>query len=264
MFGSLRWQAETTRFRARIQAARVPPKVERFDVHGIEALPAPVQRYFRAVLRDGQPIISMAEFAQEGKFLVNEAKGRWGTFQATQMVTVLPPAFDWDASIEWASAVKVRVRDAYAAESGMLHAAAFGLVTVADLRGTPEVAQGELMRYLAESAWYPTALLPGQGVSWEAMGDTAARESITDGAITVALEFRFDREGLITDVRSPGRHRVVDGVQTLAPWQGRFGGYAERSGMRVPLQAEVEWATPSGPLPYFRGRIAHIRYETAQ
>ena len=46
----------------------------------------------------------------------------------------------------------------------------------ADLLGAlGEVAQGELMRFFAEAAWYPTALLPSQGVRWQAVDDTSAR-----------------------------------------------------------------------------------------
>ena len=61
----------------------------------------------------------------------------------------------------------VRVHDAYVAGEGILHPAALGLFTLMDLRGTGEVAQGELMRYLAEAVCTRTALLPGQGVRWE-------------------------------------------------------------------------------------------------
>ncbi len=52
---------------------------------------------------------------------------------------------------------------------GILHAAVLGAVPVVNIRGTREVAEGELMRFLAEAAWYPTALLPSQGVRWEAV-----------------------------------------------------------------------------------------------
>ena len=78
------------------------------------------------------------------------------------------------------------VRDAYASGAGVFRAAAFGVVRLAELRGAPELAHGELMRYLAEAPWYPTALLPGQGVRWEPIDDVSARASLTDGATTVA------------------------------------------------------------------------------
>jgi len=48
------------------------------------------------------------------------------------------------------------------------------VLTVADARGTPEMARGELMRFLAEATWYPTRLLPGNGMSWDAIDDSTA------------------------------------------------------------------------------------------
>jgi hypothetical protein len=134
------------------------------------------------------------------------------------------------------------------------------------------------MRYLAEAAWYPTALLPGSGVEWEAIDDSTARASLSDGNTSVTLDFHFDAEGLIASVRSPARHKDA---RTVLPWQGWFRGYALRRGMRIPLEAEVEWVIPDGPmpagpavplpaaslpavpLPYWRGRITDIAYETA-
>lgn len=37
--------------------------------------------------------------------------------------------------------------------------------------GTP---RPELMRLLGEAAWYPTVLLPGQGVRWQPVDDRSA------------------------------------------------------------------------------------------
>lgn len=34
--------------------------------------------------------------------------------------------------------------------------------------------------------------------------------------------------------------------------------------MRVPMEAEVAWLLPEGPLPYWRGRITKLSYEFAQ
>ncbi|WP_443272385.1 DUF6920 family protein [Variovorax sp. JS1663] len=33
--------------------------------------------------------------------------------------------------------------------------------------------------------------------------------------------------------------------------------------MRVPVRGEVEWELPTGPAPYFQGRITDIDYEFA-
>jgi hypothetical protein len=117
------------------------------------------------------------------------------------------------------------------------------------------------MRFFAEGAWYPTALLPSQGVRWEAIDDTQASATITDGSTVVKLVVNFDEQGLISSVYSDGRYREVDGVQVATPWQGRFWDYEWRDDMLIPREGEVAWLLPEGPKPYWRGRIQRIEYE---
>lgn len=261
--GTLRWRSATAALRAPITAARRPVTPATYDPSELSGLPPPVRRYFDAVLTPGQRLVAVARVRHEGTFNLDEAGARWVPFRSDQLVVTQRPGFDWNARVRMAPGVTVRVHDAYIAGEGILHAAILGLVTVAEVRGTPEAAAGELMRYLAEATWYPTALLPSQGVRWDAVDDTTARASLTDGAATVTLEFRFDAAGLIAMVAADARHRMSDGRPVATPWQGRFWNYADRDGMRVPLEGEVGWVLPSGYTPYWRGRIADIVYEWA-
>lgn len=61
------------------------------------------------------------------------------------------------------SGLSVQVQDAYATGEGILHATLLGLFSLADMRGGGNLAEGELMGFFAEAAWYPMALLPTQG-----------------------------------------------------------------------------------------------------
>jgi hypothetical protein len=158
----------------------------------------------------------------------------------------------------------VRVHDAYVAGEGVLHASLLRLYAVVDMRGTGDVAEGELMRFFAEAAWYPTALLPSQGVPWEAVDDRSAYATLTEGDIPITMLFTFDEQGLIETVRAEARARTVGGKVVPKPWQGRFYSYEERGGMRVPLDDEVAWMLPEGAKPYWRGRIDEIDYELAR
>ncbi|RJX20783.1 MAG: hypothetical protein C4575_05505 [Desulforudis sp.] len=264
IYGASQWRAKNDDFRAKLEAARIPITPATYDAREIEGLPLPVQRYFGAVLQDGQPIVAVGRLSQQGQLRMSEAEDSWRPYEATQLVTTRPPGFDWDARVKMAPGVKVFVQDAYAEGTGILHAAVLGLVTVADMRDTPEMAQGELMRFLAEAPWYPTALLPSQGVRWEAIDDSSARATLTDGDVSVSIKFHFDEGGLITTARSESRYRAVDGVLQPTPWQGRFSAYANRAGMRIPLEGEVEWVLPDGPFPYWRGSITDVDYEWAQ
>ena len=152
---------------------------------------------------------------------------------------------------------------AYIAGEGIFHATLFGLVSLVNLRGTPEIAQGELMRFLAEAAWYPTALLPSQGVQWKAIDDFCAKATLKDGETAPTLLFRFDENGLIKSVRAEARGRTVAGAVIPTPWEGQWSSYERRDGMCIPTEGEVAWLLPEGPKPYWRGRITSLRYEFA-
>ena len=178
----------------------------------IADLPAPVQRYFRAVLQDGQPLVAVAQIRHAGQFNTGETHAQWRQFTASQVTITRRPGFDWDGRIGMGLGVRVFVHDAYVTGEGLVHAALLGLMPLVDLRGTPEAAHGELMRFMAEAVWYPTALLPSQGVYWEALDDLSARATLTDGATTVTLDMRFDAAGLIRSVRAAARSRMVNGV----------------------------------------------------
>jgi hypothetical protein len=131
------------------------------------------------------------------------------------------------------------------------------------VQGTGEIARGELLRHFAESVWFPTALLPSQGVVWQAVDDTSANATMTDGPISVTMLFRFGADGLVTTMRADGRATTVDGATVLMPWECRMSNHQARSGMRVPLTGEVLYITPQGERPYFKGTIDAITYEVA-
>ena len=262
-YGSWRWNQGSAAFLARLEAARQPHAVTRYDAREIEGLPAPVQRYFRAALTDGQAIVTAVSIRHAGTFNMSATAEQWKPFTSEQRVITKRPGFDWDARVMMFPGVPVHVHDAYIAGTGLLHGAVLGLVTVVDMADTPELARGELMRFLAEAAWYPTALLPSQGVRWEAVDDRSAHATLNDGPLSLKLLFRFNADGLIDTVRAEARERVVDGKTATAPWQGRYWRYAMQDGMRVPQEGEVAWLLPEGDKPYWRGTTLSASYEFA-
>lgn len=262
-YGRWHWRSGTRALRGRLEAARIAIEPRVFAATELEELPAPVQRYFRAVLREGQPIVAAASLEHSGTFNTDETGAAWKPFKSRQRVVTRRPGFDWDARIAMVPGLTVLVHDAYVAGEGLLRARILGLLPLAEERATPAVAQGELMRFLAEAPWYPTALLPSQGVRWEAIDERSARATLVDGAVTVTLRFDFGADGLIASVSAPARPRTVSGVTVPTPWRARVWNYAERNGMRVPLEGEVSWQLAQGAAPYWRGRMTAVTYELA-
>ena len=261
VYGSSRWQSATQEMHAKLEAARLPIGAKTFSLNELIGLPAPVQRYFRTVLKDGQPMIEAVSVDHTGTFNMSESGEQWKPFTSTQRVITQRPGFDWEARIKMMPGLTARVHDAYIAGEGILHATLFGLVSVVNLRGTPDVAKGELIRFFAEAAWYPTALLPGQGVRWEEVDDASAKATLRDGEITLTMLFRFNEKNLIESVRAEARGRTVGGKVIPTPWEGRWKRYERRDGMHIPLEGEAAWMLPEGPKPYWRGRIVSLTYE---
>lgn len=267
--GERRWARQVAPLHASLEAGRldVQPAAStlptRYDARDLEGLPAPVQRYFRAVLKDGQPLITAVTLDMTGTFNLSPTAEQWKPFTSRQRVIARRPGFLWDARIAMLPGVNVRVVDSYIAGKGLLQAAILGLFTMADIQGEAEIARGEFMRWFAEVAWYPTALLPSQGVRWEAVDDRSAKATVSDGPLTLTLLFRFNEAGLIDSFRADARGSQVGGEWVMAPWEGVWSNYQWVDGVQVPFTGEVAWMRPEGRKPYFVGTVQALAFEFA-
>jgi hypothetical protein len=265
VYGAHRWANATQALRTRLEAGRVDNKPGQssthYDARELEGLPAPVQRYFRTVLKDGQPIITAVTIDMAGTFNMSPTSEQWKPFTSRQRVITRRPGFLWDAGIAMLPGVCVRVVDSYIVGNGLLRATIQGLLTMADIRGGGDIARGEFMRWFAEVAWYPTALLPSQGVRWEAVDDHSANATMVDGPLSLTLLFRFNDAGLIGSFRAEARGGIVDNKMVMAPWEGIWSNYQTRDGVQVPFNGEVAWMRPEGRKPYFIGTVTSLTFE---
>jgi hypothetical protein len=260
-YGAARWANSIRELLISLADCRVPVTETHYDARELEGLPAPVQRYFRTALKDGQPVIAAATINMAGTFNMSATGEQWKPFASRQRIVTCRPGFLWDAQVSMLPGLTVRVVDSYIAGNGLLHAAILGLFTVAEVSGGGEIARGEFMRFFAETAWYPTALLPSQGVRWEAVDDRSANATLVDGPLTLTLLFRFNAAGLIDSFRAEARGGMVGKEMVMAPWEGSFSNYQTRDGMTVPFTGEVAWLRPEGRKPYFRGTVTSLSYE---
>ncbi len=72
LYGAYRWNAGTQELRARLDTAREPVSPQTVDFRELEGLPAPVQRYFRTVLEEGQPMVAGVRLQHTGTFNMGE------------------------------------------------------------------------------------------------------------------------------------------------------------------------------------------------
>ncbi len=258
--GEQRWRSQSETLEGRLDAGVATAEVS----SDVQALPIPVRRYLETVLPPGAAPIERARIEHVGTFDMGGGEPNWRPFRSVQEVRTHRPGFVWDARIAMAPGLTAFVHDAYVAGEGVLRAALAGLLTVMEQPASPELAQGEALRYLAETPWYPTALLPGQGVRWEAIDEAHALAILEDGETSVSLLFEFGPDGLVHSVRADERYREVDGMIVATPWLGRHWNYEWRDGVLVPLEGEVAWLLPDGPRPYWRGTVERIEFASAR
>lgn len=65
--GGWLWERSAREARTRLDAQRLNPVPKRVSSKDFEGLPQPVQRYFRTVLTDGQPVVASARIAHRGE-----------------------------------------------------------------------------------------------------------------------------------------------------------------------------------------------------
>jgi len=256
-----RWHAATGALRQRL-FARASPNAATFSAAQLDGLPAPAARYLRAVLRDGQPIPCHVRIDWTGEFNMGRpGADKWVPFSATQDFVPDAPGFIWEARMRMAG-IAVHVRDGFVDGEGSMLGKVFGLVAVVDRKGGDGLALAALQRYLGETIWSPTALLPMKGVQWVAVDERRATATIAGGSTRATLEFRFGADGLVESVYAA--ERLYDDGRNppgFHPWQARVQRYARIGGATVPAEAVVEWLLPTGAFPYWRGRPLRIEYD---
>ena len=258
MLGMGRWILDRAALHGRLERSRIRTPAAPYDPAEIRGLPTPVVRYFEVALTPGCAFIETATLVQEGTLRTSSTM----RFTATQRVTVRRPGFIWEASVP--GPLGLRAIDAYAGGQGSFHLVLLrgvlhlaGWLPVRDTRVQAEMATIELQRWLAETPWYPTALLPQAGITWEAVDDRSARATMTDGLTVATLLFRFGDDGLVSQVFAEARGRLVGGRIVSEPWAGEFSTPKTIGGYVVPTEGRVRWGEGES---YWIGRLVNARY----
>lgn len=240
-------------------AGRAPSVVAPADA----GLPPPVARYLQRALGDAPRAIRVARLSQSGELRTGVKARTWTDFSAEQLVVPAAPGFVWNARVAMPLGAHVRVLDSYVAGVGAGRVSVMSAMASTAEAAAPELNSGALHRYLAEAVWYPTALLPQAGVRWSPISERAALATLEDRGTTVELEFRFDEDGDVVAIHSPGRWGRFDGAYRQVAWEGRFKDHRVVDGVRVPGYGEVGWYEGKTWQPVWRGRLGQIRFEFA-
>lgn len=256
------WQQRSLAALIKLVEARAKSRQpENANARNIDNLPPPVARYLNHVLPPESRNIRLVRYEQVGTLRVDPTSERWMNFSASQVIAPTASAFVWDARVGVMPLIHVRVRDSFVNGVGSGQVALLSAIPIGSASGNMEMNSGSLHRFLAEAVWYPTALLPSASLRWDAIDDSRACATLTQGAVTVSLEFRFNSANEVSSIYTPGRWGSFDGGYKQVPWEGRFGDYAKNGGVRVPTRGEVGWYFGGEWLAVWRGYVAVAQRE---
>ncbi len=175
------------------------------------------------------------------------------SFSARQTIRLSQCEFRWQART--GSFGLIRITDAFSDGTPTLDVTALGLVPLAHGQTNASATKGEIMRYLAELAWAPDALLHNHTLDWDVIDDRGLAVRYSEGAIQAAVDLLFDDQRRIGAIFAPDRPRYEDGRFVERPWHGRFFDYRQHEGRWLPFQAEVAWIIDNREVVVWRGKL---------
>lgn len=217
-------------------------------------LPELVRSYLERSLPPGARVPAAVRVQQTGE-MRKKPGARAMPFRATEDFAVDRVAFSWRARFPILGPLALTVVDEFTNGDGQLRVSLLGIPLQTE-KG-PETAVGEAMRYLAELAWAPQAIVANRELEWQEIDNESVEVACRVGATRVAVRWRFNEDGDVAGVT--GMRPFLVG-KTFVPrrWGGEFGEYATFRGIRAPISGQVWWDLPEGRFVYWRGRLTGL------
>lgn len=234
---------------SQLQKYMMHAEVKKYSKDILIDLPPPVRGYFEYTLTPGQQYIQKVYLAHKGVFKTS-LDSKWIRIKGEQHFTTKEPGFVWIGKTALFTA-----RDMYIDSKGSIIVSLLHLFQI--VKGTgPHYDQGELLRWLGESVWFPTNLLPSDNLKWSAIDDKTARLSYIHEDFTISYKVHFDERGEITELETQ-RHMGEEGLTT---WRGKVSNYQTVNGMKIPMSIEAMWVINSQEHSYAKFDINHIEH----
>jgi len=215
----------------------------------LEGLPPPVQRYFRHVLKQGQPYINFVRLRHGGKFKTGVGK-KWVNILGEEYFTTNTPGFLWQGKTNTLTA-----KDYYIKGKGGLDVGIFDIYSVISGRGS-KYNQGELLRWLGESVWFPTSLLPNEYLTWEPIDNSTAKLVFRYRGLQVYYKVSFNEMNEIAQLET----RRNMGDSGLKTWIAKLSGYLNKNDVVIPHAIIAAWQLKQGTLYYADFKLTSIDY----
>ncbi|WLR51121.1 hypothetical protein LC040_18455 [Bacillus tianshenii] len=223
----------------------------------IAHLPTPIQNWLSHSGVIGKKVMNTVDIKQKASLRLAKDKP-WMRVKAKQFVALHEPSFIWHADIKAAPFFHIAGRDCYVGGRGHMLIKVLSLLTVANAKGN-EIDQGSLLRYLAESVWYPTAALEGY-ITWEEIDEHTAKATMSYEGIEASGVFTFNEKSEPIRFKAE-RYMEREGDYSLETWLITMREFRSFDGIAVPSRGEITWKLAEGDFTWFTFEVTDLHYD---
>lgn len=196
---------------------------------------------------------STVKLTQTGRMRRSLETESWMDFTAVQTISTRACEFDWRANA--GPFGMISARDALQNGEGRFDITALGFIPIGGAEHTSALMRGELMRYLAELAWAPHAILLNTTLRWRVDGPDTLAVGAGAGETACEVLLSLASDGRIAGAFALDRPRSAIAPFLPTPWRGRFSDYRHHNGLWLPFAGEVSWEINGKEEVYWQGHI---------
>lgn len=190
--------------------------------------------------------------------LKTKPSGKWMPFEAEQYFNVSHPSFVWSTKVNFMPMVKMLGRDKFTNGEGEMLIKMLGIIPVVDEGKNEKINQAAMLRFMAETVWFPSAAL-NEYMVWESIDETSAKATFTINAKSVVGLFKFSSEGDFVSFEAQRYYESGDDAM-LETWHVQSKSHKEFDGVRIPNKCEVIWKLKEGDFNWLNFEITDLKY----
>ncbi|PIG93732.1 DUF6544 family protein [Gloeocapsopsis sp. IPPAS B-1203] len=217
------------------QSLETQPESKYFTQKTIATLPTPVQRYFLHAITPGTPLATSVRLQMSGSLRMGQDQP-WLPMRAKEIISV--KGFVWQATIG-RGLLQFKGADSCANGTGRVQFALWGLLPIVNA-SNPNITRSSIGRLVAEYIWLPSALLPQNRVSWQAIDENTIQASLKVDSEPVTLTLTIDAEGKLIKLSFLRWSDLTkDTDWTYIPIGGEFLAERNFNGYTIPSQVTL-------------------------
>lgn len=233
-----------------------------FEPAMVNDLPVPAQRFFQFTIQPGAPLRTVAEIRMTGMIgLGDKNKPNYLPMRARQILAP-PHGLVWDLDAG-RGLLRVTGSDGFDSKRSWTRFWLLKTLPVVRAGNDPDHARAAFGRVVAEAVfWAPAALLPQFGVNWEAVGDNAARATVSFKGMTQTVDVSVAEDGRPTKVVIPRWSNAnPEKRYRLQPFGGYLSAFQTFAGYTLPTRVEGgNFIDSEAYFPFYQAEVEALRF----